>query len=39
MAKLTKPLANNIDPKEHKDDKHREPLLAVSHTLKSVVSD
>ncbi len=32
-------LAQDIDPKEYKDDKHREQLLAASHTLKSVASD
>lgn len=32
-------LARDIDPKEHKDDKHREQLLAASHTLKSVATD
>ncbi|ALO34615.1 hypothetical protein CMT41_07710 [Colwellia sp. MT41] len=32
-------LANNIDPKEYKDDKHREQILAASHTLKSVATD
>ena len=32
-------LAKSIDPKEHKDDKHREQLLAASHTLKSVTTD
>lgn len=32
-------VAKGVDPKEHKDDKHREQLLAASHTLKSVASD
>jgi len=32
-------LAKEIDPKEYKDDKHREQLLAASHTLKSVATD
>jgi len=32
-------LAKDIDPKEYKDDKHREQLLAASHTLKSVATD
>jgi len=32
-------LAKNIDPKEFKDDKHREQLLAASHTFKSVATD
>lgn len=29
-------LAKDIDPKEHKDDKHREQVLAATNTLKSV---
>lgn len=32
-------LAKDIDPKEHKDDKQREKLLAASNTLKSVAED
>jgi integrase len=32
-------LAQNIDPKEHKDDLLRENQLAASHTLKSVTTD
>ncbi len=32
-------LAKNIDPKEHKDDKHREQLLSESNTFKSVATD
>jgi len=32
-------LAQDIDPKEHRDDKHREQILAASHTLKSVAID
>jgi integrase len=32
-------LAKEIDPKEHKDDKHREQLLAANHTFKSVATD
>ena len=32
-------LAQNIDPKEQRDDKHREQTLAASHTLKSVATD
>jgi integrase len=32
-------LAKNIDPKEYKDDQHREQLLLASHTLKSVATD
>ncbi len=32
-------LAKKIDPKEHKDDQHREKLLAASHTLRSVAED
>ena len=32
-------LAKDIDPKEHKDDKQREKLLAVSTTLKNVAED
>lgn len=32
-------LAKNIDPKEHKDDQHREQLLMASYTLKSVAED
>ncbi|WP_245942634.1 integrase arm-type DNA-binding domain-containing protein [Candidatus Colwellia aromaticivorans] len=29
-------LAKDINPKEHKDDKHREQVLAATNTLKSV---
>jgi integrase len=32
-------LAKDIDPKEYKDDHHREQLLLASHTLKSVATD
>jgi integrase len=32
-------LAQDIDPKEHRDDKHREQTLAAKHTLKSVATD
>jgi integrase len=32
-------LAKDIDPKEFKDDKHREQLLSASNTLKSVATD
>jgi hypothetical protein len=32
-------LAKDIDPKEHKDDKHREQLLSASNTFKSVATD
>ncbi len=32
-------LAKDIDPKEYKDDQHREQLLLASHTLKSVAED
>jgi integrase len=32
-------LAKDIDPKEYKDDQHREQLLLASHTLKSVATD
>jgi len=32
-------IANNIDPKEYKDDKHREQLLSASNTFKSVATD
>lgn len=32
-------VAKGVDPKEHKDDKHREQLLTASHTLKSVATD
>jgi integrase len=32
-------LAKDIDPKEYKDDQHREQLLIASHTLKSVAED
>lgn len=32
-------LAKDIDPKEHKDDHHREQLLIASYTLKSVAED
>jgi len=32
-------LAKNIDPKEYKDDKQREKLLAAGHTLESVSKD
>ena len=32
-------LAQDIDPKEHRDDKHREQVLAAKHTLKSVATD
>ena len=32
-------LAKDIDPKEHKDDQHREQLLIASYTLKSVAED
>jgi hypothetical protein len=32
-------LAKDIDPKEYKDDQHREQLLIASHTLKSVATD
>ncbi|AAZ27231.1 integrase domain-containing protein [Colwellia psychrerythraea] len=32
-------LAQDIDPKEHKEDHHREQLLIASHTLKSVAED
>ncbi|WP_426370562.1 integrase domain-containing protein [Pseudocolwellia sp. HL-MZ7] len=32
-------LAKDIDPKEHKDDKHREQLLYASNTFKSVATD
>jgi integrase len=32
-------LAKDIDPKEYKDDLHREQLLMASHTLKSVAED
>ena len=32
-------LAQDIDPKEHRDDKHREQILAASHTLQSVAID
>ena len=32
-------LAKDIDPKEYKDDLHREQLLLASHTLKSVATD
>jgi len=32
-------IANNIDPKEFKDDKHREQLLSASNTFKSVATD
>ncbi|MFT5852169.1 MAG: integrase, partial [Colwellia sp.] len=32
-------VANGVDPKEHKDYKHRKQLLAANHTLKSVATD
>ena len=32
-------IAQNIDPKEYKDDKHREQLLSASNTFKSVATD
>jgi integrase len=32
-------LAKDIDPKEYKDDKHREQLLSASNTFKSVATD
>lgn len=32
-------IVNGVDPKEHKDDKHRERQLAESYTLKSVATD
>ena len=32
-------LAKDIDPKEHKDDKHREQVLAASNTFQSVAID
>jgi hypothetical protein len=32
-------LAKDIDPKEHKDDKHREQLLSASNTFKTVATD
>ena len=32
-------LAKDIDPKEFKDDKHREQLLSASNTLKNVATD
>jgi hypothetical protein len=32
-------LAKDIDPKEFKDDKHREQLLSASNTLKSIATD
>ncbi|OUS31388.1 integrase [Thalassotalea sp. 42_200_T64] len=32
-------LAKEIDPKEYKDDKHREKLLSASNTFKSVATD
>jgi integrase len=32
-------LAQDIDPKEHRDDIHREQVLAAKHTLKSVATD
>jgi hypothetical protein len=32
-------LAKDIDPKEHKDDKHREQVLAANNTFKSVDID
>lgn len=32
-------LAKDIDPKEYKDDQHREQLLLASHTLKRVAED
>lgn len=31
-------LANDIDPKEHKDDQHREKVLAANHTLLNVAT-
>jgi integrase len=32
-------IVNGVDPKEHKDDKHRELQLTESYTLKSVTTD
>ncbi|MBA6251787.1 integrase domain-containing protein [Colwellia sp. MB3u-55] len=32
-------VAKGVDPKEHKDDKHREQLLAANHTLESVATN
>jgi integrase len=32
-------LAQDIDPKEHRDDKHHEQTLAAKHTLKSVATE